>query len=67
MVGHPQSTYVRRVQLTDGSFADAAVHSLADGSGAVLAWRHTKAAFAQKSVLSVQDLLDATTPRPRES
>ena len=58
VVGHPQSTYVRRVQLTDGSFADAAVHSLADGSGAVLAWRHTKAAFAQKSVLSVQDLLD---------
>ena len=58
VVGHPQSTYVRRVQLTDGSFADTAVHSLADGSGAVLAWRHTKAAFAQKSVLSVQDLLD---------
>ena len=58
VVGHPQSTYVRRVQLTDGSFADTTVHSLADGSGAVLAWRHTKAAFAQKSVLSVQDLLD---------
>mgnify|MGYP002337128174 CR=1 FL=1 len=58
VVGHPQSTYVRRVQLSDGSFADTAVHSLADGSGAVLAWRHTKAAFAQKSVLSVQDLLD---------
>ena len=34
------------------------MHSLADSSGAVLAWRHTKAAFAQKSVLSVQDLLD---------
>ena len=58
VIGHPQSTYVRRVQLTDGSFADTTVHSLADGSGAVLAWRHTKAAFAQKSVLSVQDLLD---------
>ena len=58
VIGHPQSTYVRRVQLTDGSFADTAAHSLADGSGAVLAWRHTKAAFAQKSVLSVQDLLD---------
>lgn len=58
VVGHPQSTYVRRVQLTDGSFADTTVHSLADSSGAVLAWRHTKAAFAQKSVLSVQDLLD---------
>ena len=58
VIGHLQSTYVRRVQLTDGSFADTTVHSLADGSGAVLAWRHTKAAFAQKSVLSVQDLLD---------
>ena len=35
VIGHPQSTYVRRVQLTDGSFADTTVHSLADGSGAV--------------------------------
>ena len=41
VIGHPQSTYVRRVQLTDGSFADAAVRSCADGRGAVLGWRHT--------------------------
>ena len=34
------------------------MHSLADGSGAVLAWRPMKTAFAQKYVLSVQDLLD---------
>ena len=34
------------------------MHSLADGSGAVLAWRPMKTAFAQKSVLSVQNLLD---------
>lgn len=58
VIGHPQSTYVRRVQLTDGSFADAAVRSCADGRGAVLGWRHTEAAFAKKSVLSVQNLLD---------
>ena len=58
VIGHPQSTYVRRVQLTDGSFADAAVRSCADGRGAVLGWRHTGAAFAKKSVLSVQNLLD---------
>ena len=58
VIVHPQSTYVRRVQLTDGSFADAAVRSCADGRGAVLGWRHTGAAFAKKSVLSVQNLLD---------
>lgn len=58
VIGHPQSTYVRRVQLTDGSFADAAVRSCADGRGAVLGWQHTGAAFAKKSVLSVQNLLD---------
>ena len=46
------------MQLTDGSFADAAVRSCADGRGAVLGWRHTGAAFAKKSVLSVQNLLD---------
>lgn len=54
VIGHPQSTYVRRVR----SFADAAVRSCADGRGAVLGWRHTGAAFAKKSVLSVQNLLD---------
>ena len=48
VIGHPQSTYVRRVQLTDGSFADAAVRSCADGRGAVLGWRHTGAAFAKE-------------------
>ena len=58
VIGHPQSTYVRRVQLTDGSFADTAARSCADSRGAVLGWRHTGAAFAKKSVLSVQDLLD---------
>lgn len=58
VIGHPQSTYVRRVQLTDGSFADTAARSCADGRGVVLGWRHTGAAFAKKSVLSVQDLLD---------
>lgn len=58
VIGHPQSTYVRRVQLTDGSFADVAVRSCSDDRGAVLGWRHTGAAFAKKSVLSVQNLLD---------
>ena len=58
VIGHPQSTYVRRVQLTDSSFADVAVRSCSDDRGAVLGWRHTKAAFAKKSVLSVQNLLD---------
>lgn len=57
VVGHPQSTYVRRVQLTDGSFADTAVHSLADGSGAVIALAAHQSRVRAETVLSVQDLL----------
>ena len=51
-------TYVKRVELRDGSFADVALHALSAGDGILLAYRHTKEAFAQKSVLSVQTLLD---------
>ncbi len=67
VVGHPQSSYVRRVQLTDGSFADTAVHSLTTAAARCSPWRHTKAAFAQKSVLSVQDLLDGYDRRDHGS
>ena len=58
VIAHPQKTYVKRVELADGSRADIAAHSCADGTGAVLAYRHVGAEFAQKSVLSIQDLLD---------
>ena len=54
----PDKTYVKRVELRDGSFADVALHALSSGDGIILAYRHTKEAFAQKSVLSMQTLLD---------
>ena len=58
LVDAPDKTYVKRVELPDGSFADVALHALSDGDGILLAYRHTKEAFAQKSVLSMQTLLD---------
>ena len=54
----PDKTYVKRVTLQDGSFVDAALHALSADDGIILAYRHTKEAFAQKSVLSMQTLLD---------
>ncbi len=58
LVDAPDKTYVKRVELPDGSFADVALHALSAGDGILLAYRHTKEAFAQKSVLSMQTLLD---------
>ena len=58
VIGYPQKTYVKRVYLEDGSFADTAAHCCANGTGVMLAYRHTKAEFVQKSVLSVQSLLN---------
>ena len=54
----PDKTYVKRVTLRDDSFVDVALHALSSGDGILLAYRHTKEAFAQKSVLSMQTLLD---------
>ena len=58
VIGYPQKTYVKHVELDKGSFANVAVHNCADGAGAVLAYRYTGAEFSQKSVLSIQSLLD---------
>ncbi len=58
LVDAPDKPYVKRVELPDGSFADVALHALSAGDGILLAYRHTKEAFAQKSVLSMQTLLD---------
>ena len=58
LVDAPDKTYVKRVELRDGSYSDAALHALSSGDGIILAYRHTKEAFAQKSVLSMQTLLD---------
>ena len=54
----PDKTYVKRVKLHDGSFVDVALHALSADDGILLAYRHTKEAFAQKSVLSMQTLMD---------
>ncbi len=58
LVDAPDKTYVKRVELRDGSFVDVALHAFSAGDGILLAYRHTKEAFAQKSVLSMQTLLD---------
>lgn len=58
LVDAPDKTYVKRVELRDGSFVDVALHAFSAGDGILLAYRHTKEAFAQKSVLSVQTLLN---------
>lgn len=54
----PAETYVKRVELGGGNFVNVAVHSCADGTGVVLAYRYIPAEFSQKSVLSIQTLLD---------
>ena len=58
VIDYPQKTYVKRVELDGGSFVNIAVHSCAGGTGAVLAYRYIPAEFSQKSVLSIQTLLD---------
>ncbi|MEE1377677.1 MAG: response regulator [Oribacterium sp.] len=58
LVDAPDKTYVKRVELRDGSFVDVALHAFSTGDGILLAYRHTKEAFAQKSVLSMQTLLN---------
>ena len=58
VIDYPQKTYVKRVELGGGNFVNVAVHSCADGRGVVLAYRYIPAEFSQKSVLSIQTLLD---------
>ena len=58
VIDYPQKTYVKRVELGGDNFVNVAVHSCADSTGVVLAYRYIPAAFSEKSVLSIQDLLD---------
>lgn len=58
VIDYPQKTYVKRVELGGDNFVNAAVHGCADGTGVVLAYRYIPAEFSEKSVLSIQDLLD---------
>lgn len=62
VIDAPKKTYVKHIEMADGSFMDIAARRCAEGAGAVLAYRHTEAEFSQKSILSVQDLLDGYDP-----
>ena len=57
-------TYIKRITLNDNSYMDVAAHGKSDQTGIILAYRHTKKEFKDKSVLSVQNIVngyDATT------
>ena len=58
VASYKQKTYTRRILLEDGSHVDVAIHASGDQSAIILAYRHVKAEFADKSVLSVQSILD---------
>ena len=58
VIGYPKKTYVKRVEFKDGSYADIAAHSCANGEGVAIVYRHTKEAFAKRTHLSIQDLLN---------
>ena len=55
---HLDKTYINRLTLIDDSYVDIAAHGISDGSGILIAYRHTLAEFANKSTLSVQSLLN---------
>lgn len=58
VASYKQKTYTRRILLEDGSHIDVAIHASGDQSAIILAYRHVEAEFADKSVLSVQSILD---------
>ncbi len=51
-------TYVNRLTLDDESYVDVAAKGSNDQNYILLAYRHTQSAFKDKSVLSVQTILD---------
>ncbi len=55
---YADKTYINRITLDDESYVDVAVHGRKDQDGILLAYRHTKNEFKDKSVLSVQDVLN---------
>ncbi len=56
---YKDKTYINRITLGDSSYVDIASCSINDYIA--IAYRHTKAAFADKSVLSVQSILNGLT------
>lgn len=57
VLAYPQNTYIKRIYLADGSYADTAIQRSSDERGIVVAYCHTRAEFADKSTISVQTLL----------
>ena len=55
---YADKTYINRITLDDESYVDVAIHGRKDQDGIVLAYRHTKNEFKDKSVLSVQNILN---------
>lgn len=51
-------TYIKRITLNDNSYIDVAAHGKSDQTGIILAYRHTKKEFKDKSVLSVQNIVN---------
>ncbi len=56
---YKDKTYINRITLSDSSYVDIASCSINDYIA--IAYRHTKTAFADKSVLSVQSILNGLT------
>ena len=57
VLAYPQNTYIKRIYLADGSYADTAIRRCVDAPGVAVAYRRIKAEFADKSTISVQTLL----------
>ncbi len=51
-------TFIKRITLNDNSYIDVAAHGKSDQTGIILAYRHTKKEFKDKSVLSVQNIVN---------
>lgn len=57
LVTYKNKIYTKRVELSDGSFVDVAAKGSKKASEIILAYRCTASEFADKSILSVQDIL----------
>ena len=57
---YDNDAYMKRIKLEDESYVDVAIEQCP--YGALLVYRHTTKQFAQKSILSIQNLLDGYDP-----
>ena len=58
VASHPKKVYSTRLSFADGSYADLSCASRIDAPGIVVVAYHTKAAYANRFLLTVQSLLD---------